>query len=179
MTAAGEDLPILYHVTARMKLNMVDRVHDFLIVENLVAAAILGVDFLRQQGLLLDFRTTPVTVPPPSNAESRTQSYTMDDGHSNLEKIRARQAKMRDQTCSVAEITNPDTNIVDKCTIQAFTSLEAPAYVRPCFNSVVRSTLRSSGCDQGCHPSHQHCDHQHTFLLGKYQFISRKRWNTR
>ena len=49
VTAAGEDLPILYHVTARVKLNMVDRVHDFLVVENLVAAAILGIDFLRQQ----------------------------------------------------------------------------------------------------------------------------------
>ena len=35
VTAAGEDLPILYHVTARVKLNMVDRVHDFLVVENL------------------------------------------------------------------------------------------------------------------------------------------------
>ena len=141
VTAAGEDLPILYHVTARVKLNMVDRVHDFLVVENLVAAAILGVDFLRQQGLLLDFRTAPVTVLPPPNAESRTQSYSMDDGHSNLEKIWARQAKKRDQACSVADITDPDTNIVDECTIPAFgahTGTEAPAYVRPCFNSVVK-----------------------------------------
>ena len=141
VTAAGEDLPILYHVTARVKLNMVDRVHDFLVVENLVAAAILGVDFLRQQGLLLDFRTTPVTVLPPPNAESRTQSYSMDDGHSNLEKIWARQAKKRDQACSVADITDPDTNIVNKCTIPAFddhTGIESPAYVRPCFNSVIK-----------------------------------------
>eukprot|EP00731_Ephydatia_muelleri_P008077 Em0004g415a len=139
VTAAGEDLPILYHVTAQVKLNMVDRVHDFLVVENLVAAAILGVDFLRQQGLLLDFRTTPVTVLPPPNAESRTQSYSMvDDGHSNLEKIWARQ---RNQACSVADITDPDTNIVDECTIPEFgdhTGIEAPAYVRPCFNSVVK-----------------------------------------
>ncbi|KAL5479377.1 hypothetical protein EMCRGX_G022895 [Ephydatia muelleri] len=120
---------------------MVDRVHDFLVVENLVAAAIRGVDFLRQQGLLLDFRTTPVTVLPPPNAESRTQSYSMDDGHSNLETIWARQAKKRDQACSVADITDPDTNIVDECTIPAFgdhTGIEAPAYVRPCFNSVVK-----------------------------------------
>ncbi|KAL5509968.1 hypothetical protein EMCRGX_G005423 [Ephydatia muelleri] len=120
VTAAGEDLPILYHVTARVKLNMVDRVHDFQVVENLVAAAILGVDFLRQQGLLLDLRTTPVTVLPPPNAESRTQSYSMDDGHSNLEKIWARQAKKKDQACSVADITDPNTNIVNKCTIPAF-----------------------------------------------------------
>ena len=77
--------PYCNHVTAQVNLNMVDRVHDFLVVENLVAAAILGVDFLRQQGLLLDFRTTPVTVLPPPNAESRTQSNTMDDGHSNLQ----------------------------------------------------------------------------------------------
>ena len=188
VTAAGEDLPILYHVTARVKLNMVDRVHDFLVVENLVAAAILGVDFLRQQGLLLDFRTTPVAVLPPPNAESRTQSYSMDDGHSNLEKIWARQAKKRDQACSVADITDPDTNIVDECTIPAFgdhTGIEAPAYVRPCFNSVVKEfndlTLHSSGCDQGSLPpiTSTQWDHQHAFLLGEYQFTSRKRWNTR
>ena len=138
VTAAGEDLPILYHVMAWVKLNMVDRVHDFLVVKNLVAAAILGVHFLQQQGLLLDFRTTLVTVLPPPSAESRTQSHTMDDGHSNLW---ARQAKKRNQACSVAEINNPDTNIVDKCTIPAFrdhTGIEAPAYVRPCFNSVVK-----------------------------------------
>ena len=117
MRAAGEDLPILYYITAWVKLNMVDRVHDFLVVENLVAAAILGIDFLRQQGLLLDFQTTPVTVLPPP------QGYTMDDGHSNLEKIWARQIKKSNQACSVTEITDPDTNIVDECTIPAFGDL--------------------------------------------------------
>ena len=74
MTAAGEDLPFLDHVAARVRLNMVNCIHDFLVVENLVAAAILGVDFLRQHGLLLDFQTTPVTVLPPPNAEYKTQS---------------------------------------------------------------------------------------------------------
>ena len=97
VTAAGEDLPILDHVAARVKLNMVDHVHDFLVVENLVAAAILGVDFLRQQGLLLDFRTTPVTVLPPPNAENKTQCHNMDDGHSALQRIWARQVMKKDQ----------------------------------------------------------------------------------
>ena len=37
---AGEDLPIIDHVTARVKLNMVDCVHDFLVVENVVVIMI-------------------------------------------------------------------------------------------------------------------------------------------
>ena len=45
------------------------------------------------------------------------------------------------QARSVAEITDPDTNIVEECTMPAFgdhTGIEALAYVRPCFNSVVK-----------------------------------------
>ena len=37
---------ILDHVTVRVKLNRVDRVRDFQVVENVVAAAILGIDVL-------------------------------------------------------------------------------------------------------------------------------------
>ena len=36
--------------------------HDFLMVKDLVAPVILGVDFLHQQGLVLDFTSRPVKV---------------------------------------------------------------------------------------------------------------------
>ena len=36
--------------------------HDFIVVKNLVAPVILGVDFLCTNSLILDFTTTPVTV---------------------------------------------------------------------------------------------------------------------
>ena len=35
-TAAGEELPILDHVTVHVKLNSVDHVHDFLVVQKLI-----------------------------------------------------------------------------------------------------------------------------------------------
>ena len=56
----------------------------------------------------------------------------MDDGHVNLERIWVRQVKKRDQACNVTEITNPNTNVVEECTIEAL------AHVRPCFNTVVK-----------------------------------------
>ena len=65
----------------------------------------------------------------------------MDDGHSNLERIWVRQVKKRDQACNVTEITDPNTNIVEECTIPAFgdhTDIEALAHVRPRFNTVVK-----------------------------------------
>ena len=57
--AGGEELPI---VKAAVKLCGIEEVreHSFIVVEQLISQIILGVDFLQQQGLVLDFTTSPV-----------------------------------------------------------------------------------------------------------------------
>ncbi|KAL5493310.1 hypothetical protein EMCRGX_G014468 [Ephydatia muelleri] len=64
VSAGGEELPIVNSVKAAVKLRGIVEVpeHSFIVVEQLISQVILGVDFLQQQGLVLDFTTSPVSV---------------------------------------------------------------------------------------------------------------------
>jgi len=62
VTASGDQLPILRHIRAKVQLGEFDVFHDFVVVEKLVTSVILGIDFLQQNGLILDFNQTPVAV---------------------------------------------------------------------------------------------------------------------
>ena len=52
LTALGEQLPILEHVRAPVKLGELELLHESVVVENLVAPVILGVDFLHANARL-------------------------------------------------------------------------------------------------------------------------------
>ena len=66
--------------------------HDFVVVESLVTPVILGVDFLHENALVLDFAETPAVIQParvhpPLLAEEclardqvRTKTYTRQEG---------------------------------------------------------------------------------------------------
>ena len=58
--AEGENLlhVIVGHVKATVKI---DKMHDFVVVKDLITAAILGTDFLQLHGLVLHFTKTLVT----------------------------------------------------------------------------------------------------------------------
>ena len=62
VTASGERLPVLEHIQATVQLGELELLHDFVVVESLVAPVILGVDFLHKNGLVLDFTQTPASV---------------------------------------------------------------------------------------------------------------------
>ena len=62
--AVGESLPILGYVKATVRLGTLEKLHDFVVVKDLITAVILGTDFLQLHGLVLDFTTTPVTAAP-------------------------------------------------------------------------------------------------------------------
>ena len=62
MTASGDSLPILQHVKALVQLGELNIFHEFVVVNSLVTPIILGVDFLQENGLTLDFSQTPVAV---------------------------------------------------------------------------------------------------------------------
>ena len=55
VTASGDPLTILDRVRAPVKIGDLELIHDFVVVENLVSPVILGVDFLHNNGLVLDF----------------------------------------------------------------------------------------------------------------------------
>ena len=64
VSVGGEELPIANNVKAAVKLSGIEELpeHSFIVVEQLISQVILGVDFLQQQGLVLDFTTSPVSV---------------------------------------------------------------------------------------------------------------------
>jgi len=62
VTASGDQLPILKHIRTCVKLGEFNVMHDFVVVDSLVTPVILGIDFLQQNGLVLDFTCTPVIV---------------------------------------------------------------------------------------------------------------------
>jgi len=61
-TASGQKLQANRHVQAVIQLGETKFVHNRVVTEKLVAPVILGVDFLHDQGLVLDFTTSPVTI---------------------------------------------------------------------------------------------------------------------
>ena len=62
VTAAGENLPIVDQVSITVKLEDLERRHNFLVVKSLITPAILGADIIQKHKIVLDFSTMPVTV---------------------------------------------------------------------------------------------------------------------
>ena len=64
VTASGAALPILQQVEARVSFDGLESPvsHSFLVVKSLISPVIVGVDFLQQQHLSLDFSYCPVRV---------------------------------------------------------------------------------------------------------------------
>ena len=62
VTASGAELPVLGHIRSSIRIGEIELLHTFAVVESLVASVILGIDFLHENGLVLDFTQTPVQV---------------------------------------------------------------------------------------------------------------------
>lgn len=64
VTASGEPIPIVGSVTATVCIGELRQPieHEFLVVQNLVSPVILGVDFMQQHGVVLDFSADPVGI---------------------------------------------------------------------------------------------------------------------
>ena len=60
-TASGIPLPVVKYVTASVLIqNMETMLHDFFVVSDLIVPTMLGLDFLQQHGLVLDFSSNAV-----------------------------------------------------------------------------------------------------------------------
>ena len=64
VTAAGEAIPVVGYVSVPVRLGQVNVVHPFVVVKSLIAGVILGIDFLQQHRLVLDFAYSPIKVLP-------------------------------------------------------------------------------------------------------------------
>jgi hypothetical protein len=139
VTASGETLPIVDYVEATVVLGNTEMKHYFIVVKDLVTPVILGVDFLQDKGLVLDFTTTPVTVTP---GKERSNQNEQKSRHIPLELAPTLEAEKQRRTkfCAALSVVDDSNEDIEGCTIPSFDdheNFEFPKFIKPCFNSRV------------------------------------------
>ena len=136
VTTSGEHLPIVEHIQAPVKLGELELMHEFVVVDSLVAPVILGVDFLQGNGLVLDFTQTPVMVRhatakptmPPSQACAQVMPIYQDE------------RRMQASACAITALDQPGEDMVDDCAVPNYTqppSIELPDCQESSLSAVV------------------------------------------
>ena len=134
VTASGDHLPIVDHVTAPVQLGKLEMMHNFVVVESLVSPVIR--DFLQENALVLDFGKTPVTV---HHAEAGTLQQLGADATPHVFAMYEASQKMRTKVCAVAAVEEPNTDVVDECAVPLFqnpTTVELPECPSPVLMAV-------------------------------------------
>ena len=138
VTASGDQLPILDHVSAFVQVGELYVRHEF-VTESLVAPVILGVDFLHEHALLLDFTKAYVQV-RHANVGSKPQSIA-DFAGSQIRPIYEAARKIEVRACTIAAIEQPGTDVLDECAVPMYQepiSIELPQYPKPSLSSIVQ-----------------------------------------
>ncbi|KAL5509977.1 hypothetical protein EMCRGX_G005432 [Ephydatia muelleri] len=97
----------------------------------------------KKQGLLLDFRTTPVTVLSTADA-TKAEAIDIEEDEVLLKNLLANSHKIRNKTCSAINGANDEEvnkDIVEECAIPVSSDLaviEPPQYVEQKFEAVVK-----------------------------------------
>ena len=79
VTASGEPMAVIGHIRTSVQLGLeADHMtHNFLVVGNLVAPVILGVDFLQKHKVILDFASNPVAVQTKEKTKALASNGTL------------------------------------------------------------------------------------------------------
>ena len=72
VTASGEPLLITGYIQAPVRISQLEITHQFLVMARLVAPVILGVDFLQQHNIVLNFVSSPVVISKPTHLVEQT-----------------------------------------------------------------------------------------------------------
>ena len=132
VTTSGDQLPILDHVSALVQVGELHVRHEFVVTESLVAPVILGVDFLHEHALLLDFTKAYVQV-RHANVGSNAQSIA-DFAGSQIRPIYEAARKIEVRACTIAAIKQPGTDVLDECAVPMYQepiSIELPQCPKP------------------------------------------------
>ena len=60
--ATGDDLLIVDHIQTTVRIQHRNITHSFIVVNTLVTPTILGIDFLQQHGITIDFASSPIDI---------------------------------------------------------------------------------------------------------------------
>ena len=116
---SGGGLKIVDNISTLVQSNEVQVNHNLIVVKQLIAPVILGIDFLQQNCLVLDFSSTPFEVHQKHRA-SVIQLQEANDTPEKLQVIHDAVLKSKSKICSMVTVMDPTTDIIDECTIPKF-----------------------------------------------------------
>ena len=131
VTASGGKLPIIDCVKAAIEVQGEKFTHDFLVVDNLITPVILGIDFLQEHQLTLNFSRTPVMM---------TKTAATVEASDILKPIWEAQQKVRERHCGTIGLEHSEGHI-DECTVPKFDApfqIEFPICANPTFECVLK-----------------------------------------
>ena len=98
-------------------------------VYRLVAPVILGIDFLQQHNLVLNFAFSPVTIQP-------FKDETAEPVPGELQPVWIDATKARAKFCAASIVEEPGTDIIDKYAIPCFAIPQLMKCLRNAFNLI-------------------------------------------
>ena len=138
VTASGQPLTIVNCVKLTVCLNCLGVSHKFVVVQDLITPGILGIDFLQQHNLILNFFTSPVTVSlPQPHLSPPIEIFTSPPEMQHI--VQAEQQR-RAKVCSVMTVADPALEIVKDAVIPLFgepVTFEYPGNIPSVFLPVV------------------------------------------
>jgi len=138
------------HIQAPVKLFGLKLLHEFVVVENLVASVSLGIDFLQENALVLDFTQSPVIV-RHSKPDPLSQLQTSRASNQVLPIYKDEQKKQA-RTCAIAALGPPGTDVVDEYAVPSYhepSSIELPECPESHFECVIEGYRICSVRHQG------------------------------
>eukprot|EP00731_Ephydatia_muelleri_P000713 Em0001g713a len=122
--------------------HIVNHIKASVVVEQLISQVILGVDFLQQQYLVLDFTTSPVSVTTSRNNYERPAAPEPPLPEPEaLQAIRKAERVRKEKVCIVTSLEDTAAEEVDEYAIPAYNAVadvEFPGHVKPCLEGTIR-----------------------------------------
>ena len=124
ITASGEPLQIAGRVQASVRIYQLNIIHQFLVVDKLVTPVILGLDFLQQHNLVLNFVSRPVTI----NNCTQIVNQKLETIPHDLQPVVEAAQQIKSKICAIAAIQDSTNDLIDDCSIPDFqnTDCEMP-----------------------------------------------------
>ena len=106
--AAGDDIPTLGSITLSVHLGPVRTNHSLVIVDSLISPVILGLNFLCNHKLTVNFLSSPVNLTIPQASDQNLQDLLplFDTNTKNKAKI-----------CAVEALIEPSEKSIDECAV--------------------------------------------------------------
>lgn len=133
VSAAGERIPVVGHVSAPVQVCALGVEHPFVVVDALITPVILGMDFLQGHGLVLDFASSPVRVLP--------RPHSNVSGLHELKPVVAAVDRAKAQYCAAVTAREMTEEVVEDCAIPQFDRSQGVLYEMPNCTAPVLSPI--------------------------------------